>query len=74
MVSLLEKVPQEGVIHRSTAVGEPPFMHGLAMLTALEHAIGDFGPKGARVSLSVPATPEAILRSVENSRALMSED
>ena len=73
-VSLLEKAPQEGVIHRSKAVGEPPFMHGLSMLTALEHAIGSFGPRGTRVSLSVPATPEAILRSVENSRALMNSE
>ena len=68
-VSLLEKAPQEGVIHRSKAVGEPPFMHGLAMLTALEHAVGAFGPQGTRVELAVPATPEALLRAVENSRA-----
>ncbi len=73
-VSLLERAPQEGVIHKSKAVGEPPFMHGLAMLTALEHAIGAFGPDGVRVSLSVPATPEAILRSVENSRSLVSSN
>ncbi|MBT6488336.1 MAG: molybdopterin-dependent oxidoreductase, partial [Deltaproteobacteria bacterium] len=72
-VSLLEKAPQEGVIHRSKAVGEPPFMHGLAMLTALEHAVGAFGPVAQRVNLAVPATPEALLRAVEDSRAKLKE-
>lgn len=67
-VSLLKNAPQDGVIHRSKAVGEPPFMHGLAVVTALEHAIAGFAAAGTRVMLKLPATAEAILRSVEDTR------
>ena len=65
-VSLLERAPQPGVIHGSKAVGEPPFMLAISVLTALRHAIGSLRP--GEVKLSIPATPEAVLRGVEDQR------
>ena len=62
-VELLPRAPQPGVIHGSKAVGEPPFMLAIGVVTALRHAIGGFGP--GEVELALPATPEAILRAVE---------
>ena len=61
-VDLLPKAPQPGVIHGSKAVGEPPFMLAIGAVTALRDAIAGFGP--GEVELSLPATPEAILRAV----------
>ncbi|MCH9680750.1 MAG: molybdopterin-dependent oxidoreductase, partial [Deltaproteobacteria bacterium] len=61
-VELLPRAEQPGVIHGSKAVGEPPLMLGIGAVTALRHAIGGFG--SGEVELSLPATPEAILRAV----------
>ncbi|SEK37556.1 xanthine dehydrogenase, molybdenum binding subunit apoprotein [Stigmatella aurantiaca] len=66
--ALLERAPQEDTIHGSKAVGEPPFMLAIGVVTALRHAIGAFAPPGAHVHLASPATPEAILRAVEDVR------
>jgi xanthine dehydrogenase large subunit len=68
-VELLQRAPQDDVIHGSKAVGEPPFMLALGVVTALRHAIAGFGPPRTEVSLASPATPEAILRAVESARA-----
>jgi xanthine dehydrogenase large subunit len=65
-VELLQGAPQPGVIGGSKAVGEPPFMLAIGVITALRHAIGGFG--AGEVELALPATPEAILRAVERQR------
>ena len=57
---LLEKAPQPGVIHGSKAVGEPPFMLAISVVTALRHAIGG--------DVALPATPEALLRGWTEAR------
>ncbi len=64
-VKLLEHAPQEGVIGGSKAVGEPPLMLAIAAVTALRHAISSFAAPGQEVELSMPCTPEAVLRSIE---------
>jgi xanthine dehydrogenase molybdopterin-binding subunit B len=61
-VHLLPKATQDGVIHGSKAVGEPPFMLGISLLTALRHGIASVG--GNEVQLRIPATTEAVLRAV----------
>lgn len=61
-VELLSKARQDGVIHGSKAVGEPPFILGISVLTALRHAISSIGNK--EVELRVPATTESVLRAV----------
>ena len=68
-VHLLERAPQPGVIHGSKAVGEPPFMLAIAVVTALRHAIGAFGAPGEVVDLTPPCTPETILRAIVDQRS-----
>ncbi|MBK8261396.1 MAG: xanthine dehydrogenase molybdopterin binding subunit [Nannocystis sp.] len=64
-VELLRDAPQDGVIHGSKAVGEPPFMLAIGVMTALRDAIASFGPPRTAASLQLPSTPEAILRAIE---------
>jgi len=65
-VELLSRAAQEGVIHGSKAVGEPPLMLAIGVVHALRHAISGFGSRV--VELGIPATPESILRAVEHQR------
>lgn len=69
-VNLLERAPQPNVIGGSKAVGEPPFMHGIAVFTALRHAIASCHGPDTRFELGLPATPEAILRAIEGAPLL----
>ncbi len=59
----------EPTIHRSKAVGEPPFMLAISVFSALTHAIAATAP-GRRTMppLDAPATPEAILRAIAGHR------
>ncbi len=68
-VSLLRDAPQADVIHGSKAVGEPPFMLAISVIPALRHAIAGFGEAGLEPRLTLPCTPEAILRAIEDIRA-----
>ncbi len=68
-VALLERAAQDGTIHGSKAVGEPPLMLALAVVTALRHAIRACGTDPVRpVRLALPATHEAVLRAIEDQR------
>jgi len=68
-VSLLEKAPQPGVIHGSKAVGEPPLMLAISVVTALRHAVIMMGTETTReVRLCPPCTPERVLRAIEEQR------
>ena len=68
-VQLLERSPQENVIHGSKAVGEPPFMLAIGAVTALRHAIQSYGTDTAKpVSLSLPATSESVLNAIDAQR------
>jgi xanthine dehydrogenase large subunit len=64
-VQLLDRAPQDGVIHGSKAVGEPPLMLAISVLSALRHAIGALAPEGTEIDLQSPCTPEAILRAID---------
>ena len=68
-VQLLERAPQDGVIHGSKAVGEPPFMLAISILTALRPAISACAPTGTEVELQSPCTPEVILRAICDAKA-----
>ena len=63
-VRLLERAPQDGVIHGSKAVGEPPLMLAIGVVSALRHALGSFARPGQEVQLGLPCTPEAVLRAI----------
>ena len=54
----------EETIHRSKAVGEPPVMLACSVFSAITHAIASLRA-GAIPMLNAPATPEAILRAVQ---------
>ena len=59
---------REPTIHRSKAVGEPPFMLGISVFSALTHAVA--AATGARrATLDAPATPERILKALAAGRA-----
>jgi xanthine dehydrogenase large subunit len=54
---------REPTIHRSKAVGEPPFMLALSVLSALTHAVSSVTGRSVP-GLDAPATPERILRAL----------
>ena len=68
-VKLLERAPQHNTVHGSKAVGEPPLMLAISVVSALRHAVASFGPPRREVQLKVPCTPEAVLWAVEATRA-----
>ncbi|MBT8092136.1 MAG: xanthine dehydrogenase molybdopterin binding subunit [Gammaproteobacteria bacterium] len=56
---------RENTIYRSKAVGEPPLMLGLSAFHAIRDAIAT--AQNPAPNLHAPATPEAILRALEES-------
>ncbi len=55
----------EPTIHRSKAVGEPPFMLGISVLHALSDAVASVADHRICPRLDAPATPERVLMAVE---------
>ncbi|NDK35477.1 xanthine dehydrogenase molybdopterin binding subunit [Rhodovulum sulfidophilum] len=66
-VALWDGANREETIHRSKAVGEPPFMLGISVLMALSDAVAACGP--GYPALDAPATPERLLRAIARVRA-----
>ncbi|MBO6718852.1 MAG: xanthine dehydrogenase molybdopterin binding subunit [Rhizobiaceae bacterium] len=52
-------------VHRSKAVGEPPFMLAISVLHALSDAVGSVADHKICPRLDAPATPERVLMAVE---------
>lgn len=69
-VTLVEnrKNPKETVFH-SKAVGEPPFMLGIAVWCALQDAVASLGGYRQHPLLDAPATPERVFWGAEKMRA-----
>ena len=59
----------EPTIHKSKAVGEPPFMLGMSVLHALSDAVASVADHRICPRLDAPATPECVLMAVERMRA-----
>ncbi|MBC8129718.1 MAG: xanthine dehydrogenase molybdopterin binding subunit, partial [Rhizobiaceae bacterium] len=57
-------------IYRSKAVGEPPFMLGISVFSALTDAVLAAGEGKAFPKLDSPATPERVLAAVEAVRGM----
>lgn len=71
---LLENAPNpKKTIHRSKAVGEPPFMLAISVREAIRDAVAAFGPGGCHVRLSSPATGEAIFQAIAEQRTPLSQ-
>ena len=60
---------REDTIYRSKAVGEPPLMLALSVFHALRDAIAATAGHSMAIALTAPATPEAVLRAVDDVRA-----
>ena len=58
----------EATVFRSKAVGEPPFMLGMAVLHALSDAVASVADHRICPRLDAPATPERVLMAVERVR------
>lgn len=56
--------PEDTVFH-SKAVGEPPFMLGMSVWSALKDAIASVAVNGAIPKLNTPATPERVLMAIQ---------
>ncbi|KLV10372.1 xanthine dehydrogenase molybdopterin binding subunit [Photobacterium ganghwense] len=56
--------PEDTVFH-SKAVGEPPFMLGMSVWSALKDAIASVAVNGAISKLNTPATPERVLMAIQ---------
>ena len=58
-------VNREKTVHRSKAVGEPPFVLGMSVLHALSDAVASVADYRICPRLDAPATPERVLMAVE---------
>ena len=67
-VALWDGENREETIHRSKAVGEPPFMLGISVLMALSDAVAACGDGNVYPALDAPATPERVLMAVIRQR------
>ena len=56
---------REDTVHKSKAVGEPPFMLGLCVLHALSDAVASTADYTVCPQLDAPATPERVLMEIE---------
>ncbi|TCS14115.1 xanthine dehydrogenase molybdopterin binding subunit [Caulobacter sp. BK020] len=56
----------EETVHRSKAVGEPPLMLALSVLSAVNRAVAAVADHKVFPNLDAPATPERILMAVED--------
>jgi xanthine dehydrogenase large subunit len=59
----------EPTVHRSKAVGEPPFMLAMSVHSALADAVASVAGHSVHPHLDAPATPEAVLMAVERLKA-----
>ncbi|AAZ27852.1 xanthine dehydrogenase molybdopterin binding subunit [Colwellia psychrerythraea] len=70
-VALVPDAPnREHTIYNSKAVGEPPFMLGMAVWSALKDAIASVNDYKTNPKLDTPATPERVLFAVEAIKAV----
>ncbi|NKJ41968.1 xanthine dehydrogenase molybdopterin binding subunit [Novosphingobium sp. SG720] len=67
-VTLWDGANHRPTIHRSKAVGEPPFMLANAVFSALGAAVMACNPAAGWPALDAPATPERLLAAVARQR------
>lgn len=63
-IDLFDAPNREATIHRSKAVGEPPFMLGMAVFHSLADAIAAVADYRVCPRLDAPATPERVLGAI----------
>ena len=65
-VDFIENDGNPGNVFGSKAVGEPPFLLGSSVWTAIKHALSCRAKAGVPVALSSPATAERVLAALEH--------
>lgn len=63
-VKLFDRKNSEQTIYNSKAVGEPPFMLAASVWCAINNAVASIGDYKKNPELTMPATPEAVLKAV----------
>ena len=64
-IALLDAPNREDTIYRSKAVGEPPLMLAISTFHAIRDAVASCGLKHRLPNLPAPATPETVLRAIQ---------
>lgn len=67
-IELWDEPNREATIHRSKAVGEPPFMLGLSVFHSLADAVAAIADHRLCPRLDAPATPERVLGAIQRLR------
>jgi xanthine dehydrogenase large subunit len=65
---LADSENEEATIYHSKAVGEPPFMYGISVWSALRdavHSVGQLAGTNANPPMPAPATPERVLWALQ---------
>ncbi|MEM6306753.1 MAG: molybdopterin cofactor-binding domain-containing protein, partial [Pseudomonadota bacterium] len=65
-VALWDAPNPVNTVHRSKAVGEPPFMHGISTFLALSDAVAQCGPNYP--DLQAPATFEQVYHAIQRAK------
>ncbi len=63
-VKLFDRKNEEQTIYNSKAVGEPPFMLAASVWCAINNAVASLADYQKNPELTMPATPEAVLKAV----------
>jgi len=65
---IFKNINKENVVNKSKTTGEPPLMLGMSVFFAIKDAIASVGNYKIAPNLNAPATPEAILLSINDIR------
>ncbi len=65
-VKIFKNINKENVVNKSKTTGEPPLMLGMSVFFAIKDAIASVGNYKIMPNLNAPATPEAILLSIND--------
>lgn len=63
-IDFIKNDDNDCTVHRSKAVGEPPFILGISVWTAIKNALSFRAKKGDLVNITSPATNEIILNEL----------
>lgn len=72
-VDLFDQRNREATIYNSKAVGEPPFMLGISVWSALRDAVSSLADYRFSPPLDTPATPERVLNAVKVTQTAVRE-
>jgi xanthine dehydrogenase large subunit len=67
-IKIFKNINKENVVNKSKTTGEPPLMLGMSVFFAIKDAIASVGNYKITPNLNAPATPEAILLSINDIR------